>query len=485
MTRVILIFGGTGDLSRRKLYPALYQLHARDKLKDTVILACGRRKLAREEFESLAGEFIKPRANQPPAAAFLKRVHYHSMDFNHQDDFRSLYGRLVELVPSQREMVLGYLAVPPPELEPVVRNAMRTLNRSQRARLRLLVEKPIGTDYASARRLNSLLDRFVGEHNVYRIDHFLAKEAVENLLVLRFANRLFERIWSRESISCVQISFSEQIGVENRAGFYDRTGALADFVQSHLLQVLSLIAMEPPSCMEEDPIKNAKARALKRLAPLRAQDVVMGQYGMGKVDGKDVPAYAHEPGVNPASRTETFVALRTHVRTPRWKGVPFFLMTGKRLGKSEGLVTISFRPPIACLFTPGGKEHGHTHKYSGRKAFDLGTSQLQIQVQPEEVFRLRFNLKTPEEALSVKPFSMDYCYSCDYLYQRLPYEKVFEDALAGDHTRFSRRDEVELAWKWVETLKQKPQLHHYMAGSSGPAAADELLSKDGFCWQKA
>jgi glucose-6-phosphate 1-dehydrogenase len=485
MTRAILIFGGTGDLSRRKLYPALYNLFARSKLGGIVILACGRRKLEREEFESIAGEFIKPRASQPPVTSFLKHVHYHSMDFRHPKEFSGLYKRLVEIAPSPREVVLGYLAVPPAELEPVVRNAMRVLNSGQRARLRLLVEKPIGTDYASARRLNSLLDRFVGEHNVYRIDHFLAKEAVENLLVLRFANRMFERVWNRDSISCVQITFSEQIGVENRAGFYDRTGALADFVQSHLLQVLSLIAMEPPSCMKEDPIKNAKVHALKRLAPLRKEDVVMGQYGAGKVDGKEALAYTHEPGVASDSKIETFVALRTHVRTPRWKGVPFYLMTGKRLGISEGLVTIRFRPPIACLFTPGGKEHGHTHKYSGGQAFDLGASQLQIQVQPEEVFRLRFNLKTPEEKLSVKPFSMDYCYSCDYLYQRLPYEKVFEDAMSGDHTRFSRRDEVELAWKWVETLKEKPPLHHYSAGSSGPAAADELLKKDGFCWQKA
>ena len=477
MTRVILIFGGTGDLSRRKLYPALYNLFARAKLEDTVILACGRKELRREEFECLISQFIKPRSNQPPVSSFLRQVHYQAMDFRKPEDFVGLYKRMVDLAPGPREVVLGYLAVPPSEFEPLVRNGMKTLNPSQRARLRLLVEKPIGTDYKSAKRLNHLIDRFVGEHNVYRIDHFLAKEAVENLLVLRFANRLFESVWDRHSIASVSISFSEELGVENRAAFYERTGALADFVQSHLLQVLALLTMDEPSCMEDDPIKNAKARALKRLAPLRVEDVVMGQYSAGKMHGKEVPAYTSEPGVAANSRTETFVALRAHVRSPRWKGVPFYIMTGKRLERTEGLITIAFRPPAACMFTPGGQEHGHTHPYSGSAAFDLGASHLQIQVQPEEVFRLRFNLKTPEEKLSIKPFSMDYCYSCDYLYQRLPYEKVFEDALAGERTRFSRRDEVELAWKWVETLKEKPPLHHYAAGSAGPKAADELLGK--------
>ncbi|VVB56478.1 Glucose-6-phosphate 1-dehydrogenase [uncultured archaeon] len=475
MARAIIIFGGTGDLSRRKLYPALYNLHARGKLEDTVILACGRKELAREEFEKKITEFVKPRSNQPPVSAFLRQVHYHSADFTQASEFGGLYRHLVELAPGKREVVLGYLAVPPAEFEPLVRNGMKTLNDSQRQRLRLLVEKPIGTDYQSARRLNRLFDRFVGERNVFRIDHFLAKEAVENLLVLRFANRLFESAWDRRSISSVSVSFSEELGVENRAAFYERTGALADFVQSHLLQVLALLTMEEPACLEEDPIKNAKVRALKRLAPLRKEDVVMGQYTAGKVDGKEVPGYTSEPGVSPASKTETFVALKTHVRSPRWKGVPFYVMTGKRLDKNEGLITVRFRPPTACMFTPGGAEHGHTHEYSGAKGFDLGNSRLQIQVQPEEVFRLRFNLKTPEEKLSIKPFSMDYCYSCDYLYQRLPYEKIFEDAMSGDRTRFSRSDEVELAWKWVETLKEKPALHHYAAGSAGPAAAKEWL----------
>ena len=241
MTRVILIFGGTGDLSRRKLYPALYNLFARGKLDDIVVIACGRKSLERAEFGRVASEYIKPRSNQPPVADFVRHVHYHQMDFRRAEDFGGLYKQMVALAPRSREAVLCYLAVPPAEFEPLVRNGMKVLNAGQRARLRLLVEKPIGHDFASARRLNDLFDRFVGEHGVFRIDHFLAKEAVENLLVLRFANRLFEGVWNREHIACVQITFSEQIGVENRAGFYDHTGALADFAQSHLLQVLTLL----------------------------------------------------------------------------------------------------------------------------------------------------------------------------------------------------------------------------------------------------
>ncbi len=477
MSRAIVIFGGTGDLSRRKLYPALYNLFARNKLENTPILACGRKELEKKEFGQIVCQFLKPRASQPPLENFLKHVHYHAMDFRKKEDYEGLYRRVVGHASGNIETVLGYLAVPPAEFEPLVCNGWKTLNKSQRLRLRLLVEKPIGTDFPSARKLNRLFDRFVGEKNVYRIDHFLAKEAVENLLVLRFANRLFEHVWNRESIASVSISFSEKIGVENRASFYERTGALSDVVQSHLLQMLALIAMDEPECLEEDPIKNAKVRVLKKLAPLRKEDVVMGQYAKGKVDGMEVASYVQEPGVAPDSKTETFVALKTYVRTKRWKGVPFYLMAGKRMDRSEGMVTIHFKPPKACMFTPGGKEHGHTHKYAGGDAFDLGESQLQIQVQPEELFRLRFNLKTPEEVLSIKPFSMDYCYSCDYLYQRLPYEKVFEDALAGDHTRFSRRDETELAWKWVSTLKEKPKLYLYDAGSAGPKEAEELAGK--------
>ncbi|VVC01423.1 Glucose-6-phosphate 1-dehydrogenase [uncultured archaeon] len=484
MTKVILIFGGTGDLSRRKLFPALYNLHARKKLEDTVILACGRKELAKTEFEKQVGAYIKPRSNQPPIADFLRQVHYHSMDFRNKEEFDGLLKRINELAPDSLQTVLGYLAVPPAEFEPLVKNGMLVRDSSQRARLRLLVEKPIGTDLASSRKLNSLFDRFVGEKNVYRIDHFLAKEAVENILVMRFSNRIFEAIWDNRTIASVHISFSEKIGVENRAAFYDKTGALRDFVQSHLLQVLALLTMDEPSCLEEDPIKNAKVAALKRLAPLRACDVVMGQYHAGEVDDKQVLGYTQEPGVDPASRTETFVALRASVRSPKWKGVPFYLMTGKRLDKGEGMVTIKFKEPKACMFTPGGDAHGHTHQYAGARIKGLESSTLQIQVQPEEMFRLRFNLKTPEDNLSIKPFSMDYCYSCDYLYQRLPYEKVFEDALAADHTRFSRRDEVEMAWKWVETLKERPTLRPYRAGSSGPKAACDLFGKDCPEWFK-
>ncbi|MDE1797868.1 MAG: glucose-6-phosphate dehydrogenase [Candidatus Micrarchaeota archaeon] len=473
MTRAIVIFGGTGDLSRRKLYPALYNLFARGRLTDTVILACGRKPLRAEEFRSIAGSFIQklPMPDAPLPADFLPTIHYHSMDFRKAENFKGLYRHLVELAPGTREKVLGLLAVPAAEYEPLVKNGLKAFNASQRSRIRLLVEKPIGRDYSSAKKLNRLFKKFVGEENTFRTDHFLAKEVVENLMVVRFSNRIFESVWNRDFIDSVQISFSEKIGVENRAAFYEQTGALRDYVQSHLLQVLALVAMEEPADLSPDTLTTAKVKVLRRLAPLHAENVVFGQYAAGTIDKQAVPAYASEPGISPESRTETFVALKTFVRNKRWAGVPFYLRTGKRLDRNEGLISIIFKPPHDCPFSP--------------KEMPRAPNVLKLQVQPEEMFRLSFNLKTPEEKMAIKPVSMDYCYSCDYLYQRMPYEKILEDAMAGDHTRFSRNDEVELAWKWVETLKAPPPPHPYPAGSKGPAAAEHLVKKDGFHWLEA
>lgn len=466
MTHVFVIFGGTGDLAKKKLYPALFKMHKRG-LKFSRVMACARSPLSHQEFVETATVFMQKERQHPKMQSFMEKLQYLQMDFSDRASFRLLKEKL----PDDLEVAVCHLAVPEDAFAPIIRGIAHALpERVRRGKIRLLVEKPFGHDLKSARRLNRLMQKAVGEQGIYRIDHFLAKEVVENLLILRFANELFRAVWNYRHIESVQISFSEQGGMGSRSLFYEKTGALRDFVQSHIMQVIGLLAMEDPGRLDDDnSVKNRKAAVLRKLKPLSRGDVVFGQYTKGKIGGIEVPGYAGEEGVAAGSKVETYVALRAFVNTPRWKGVPFYIRTGKRLGHKSGVISIVFKGCEKCDF--------------GRFANAPKNNVLQLVVQPQELFMLHFNLKTPYVRPSIKDFSMEYCYSCEHInYRRLPYEKIFENALRGEKTRFSRSDEVEYAWKWLETLRGRPKVHHYPAGSHGPASSNGLLARHGHRW---
>lgn len=463
MPNVFVIFGGTGDLSRREIYPSLFNMHRRGKLRARVI-ACARSRLSRAEFIAKATEHLQHQKQHRKMASFLAKLEYLSLDFSNTSSFAALREKV-----GNPEVAVCDLAVPEGAFVPIIKGLRAAFPRQFRMeRLRLLVEKPFGHDLKSARRLNHLMQSVVGEQNIYRIDHFLAKEVVENLLIVRFANELFRAVWNRRHVQCVQISFSESLGMEDRGAFYEKTGALRDFVQSHIMQVLGLLAMDEPRRLEDHLIKDGKAQVLRRLQPLKKSDVVFGQYTGGKIGGNEVPGYREEKDVSEDSQTETFVALRVYVNSRKWAGVPFYIRTGKRMGNRTGIISIVFKNP-------------RKFEFMGKKAPERNV--LQLVVSPEELFLLRFNLKTPQHQMKIKNFSMEYCYSCEHINdRRRPYEKIYEDSLEGAKTRFSRADEVEYAWKWLETLKGRPKLHKYPAGSHGPAAADRLLAKFGHRW---
>lgn len=466
MKTVFVIFGGAGDLARRKLYPALFELY-RKGLLDGKVIGCARTPYTTEEFRSLAASTMAGKEMHPKMGEFLARLSYVQADFGQKNPLAALKKEIGK----EAESIICHLAVPEDGFLPILRGIMKAYPRPYRhSRIRVLVEKPFGHDLKSARRLNRMMHAAFSEQNVYRIDHFLAKEVVENLMVVRFSNELFRAVWNRRHIACVQISFAEQQGMGGRGAFYEKTGALRDFVQSHVMQVLGLLAMRQPRCLDDDCITDEKARVLRSLAPLRCGDMVFGQYRAGHVGGTRVPGYRQEPEVSAQSQVETFAAMRVVVKMPEWEGVPFYIRTGKRMGGKKGLVSVIFS--------------NDRHFSFGRSGGSPPPNVLQLEIDPEEMFRLKFNLKTPEKEVSIKPFSMEYCYSCEnFGSRRMPYEKIFEDAMNGVKTRFSRADEVEHAWQWVESLgKSRPRLHFYPAGSDGPAAASRLPERHGHKW---
>jgi len=344
------------------------------------------------------------------------------------------------------------------------------------------VEKPFGHDLASAQDLNRELTRFAHESQVFRIDHYLGKETVQNILMFRFSNSIFERLWNRESVDHVQITVSEKLGVGDRGGYYEEAGALRDMVQNHMLQVLSLIAMEPPVSLEAESVRDEKVKLLKSIRPLTPDDVgrqvVRGQYFAGTVDGKTCTGYRQETKVNPNSNVETYVALQLYIDNWRWSGVPFYLRTGKYLPQSASEVRIQFRPTPNVLFAAQCGSH-------------LDANALTLRLQPNEGISLRFNGKVPGMSLGVRPVRMHFSYNAEFgAYTPEAYERLLLEAITGDATLFIRRDEVETAWGIVDAIRKtwgdKPLTNRefYAAGSWGPVAADDLLEKNGHAWHE-
>jgi glucose-6-phosphate 1-dehydrogenase len=454
----IVIFGASGDLSHRKLLPALYNLAAVSLLpKRGDIIGLARTDLGREGFRRLAREsvqqFSRTGLDEKVWAGLAPRLDFIRLDEQGYANLRERAGEDERLV---------YLAVPPSVVPSIVRNLH---DAGLAAGARLIVEKPFGRDLASAQELNRTLHEIFDESQVFRIDHYLGKETVQNILVFRFGNSVFERVWNRDAIDHLQITVAESIGVEGRGAFYEEAGALRDIVQNHVLQVLSVLTMEPPADLAPESIRDEKAKVLRAMRPLVPAKTVRAQYVAGAIEGEAVPGYREERGVAPDSNTETFFAAQLEIDSWRWAGVRFFLCAGKRLPRRASEVMIAFRGAPLCFFEGTGVE-------------ELRPNHVVLRIQPDEGISFSFLAKQPGPEVRVQTASMDFSYRDSFMCQPAEaYERLLHDAMDGDHTLFAREDEVERAWALVQPVLDKPPpLCTYPAGTWGPSEADDLIA---------
>jgi glucose-6-phosphate 1-dehydrogenase len=492
----IVIFGATGDLTQRKILPAIYNLRRAGLLPaESSVLGFARRPLGddvwRGQMEQAIGQHSRSSLEPALWNDFAPGVGYHQGDFGDPAAYRALQHRLerVDAARGTRGNRLFYLATPPSSYTEIIENLGRAgLNKEGRGQgwARIVIEKPFGFDLGSARALNRDLTHVFKESQVYRIDHYLGKETVRNLLVFRFGNGIFEPIWNRRYVDHVQITVGEDLGVGGRGDFYEEAGASRDIVQNHMLQLLTLVTMEPPIAFEADALRDEKVRVLRAIDPDVSQEdvresVVRGQYASGWVAGKQVPGYREEPDIAGGSTTETFVALKLEVQNWRWADVPFYLRTGKRLPKRVSEIAIQFKRPPLMLFRD--------------TAADPEPNLLALRIQPDEGILLRFAAKVPELGLDVRSVNMDFTYGTSFSRDAPEaYETLLLDAMLGDASLFTRADEVEAAWGIVTPITETWQawdrdgepeeLHPYEAGSWGPEAAERLLERDGRRWRR-
>ncbi|HXV58665.1 MAG TPA: glucose-6-phosphate dehydrogenase [Gaiellaceae bacterium] len=478
----LVIFGASGDLAQRKLFPALYSLAVRGLLPRRFgIVGVSRTEMTVEEYRARMRQAVEEHGRD----AFREDVWeelaeglcYVSADFGEEGSEEPLVECLNGL--DERRGTGGnrvyYLAVPPEAFDDIVVALGR--RRAAEGWTRLIVEKPFGYDLESAKHLNALVRTYFEEHEIFRIDHYLGKETVQNMLVLRFANGIFEPIWNRQFIDHVQITVAESLGVEGRSAFYERAGAIRDVVQNHLLQLVALTAMEPPIDFEAESVRNEKVKVLRALHTPGPKHVVRGQYGPGFIEGEPVPGYREEPGVAPDSQTETYVASKLFVDNWRWADTPFYIRTGKRLPRRETTIAIQFKRAPHPPFEIDSEE-------------GLRPNVLLIHIQPDEGVSLAVGAKVPGQGLSIRTVHMDFLYGGSFRVG-LPeaYERLILDCLLGDATLFTRADEVEEQWAIVDAMvapwkRDRPHFPNYAAGTWGPRAADELLHRDGRSWRR-
>ncbi len=472
----IVIFGGAGDLSARKLLPALYMAHLHGELSaDTRIIGIGRQEWTRQQYLDFVnnhspsfvdhGEFDEAKWQD-----FLKRLDYLSLDLTLAGDYQKLKD-----ASHASALRVFYLATAPSLFTQVCANLGSVGLIDERSRV--VLEKPLGTDLASARAINADVARHFKEEQVYRIDHYLGKETVQNLMVLRFGNAIFETLWRAPYIRSVQITVAETVGVGSRAGFYDGAGAMRDMVQNHLLQLLCIVAMEPPISLDADDVRDEKLKVLRSLRKMTLADIkrdtVRGQYTEGASEGHVVKGYRQEDGVPAESSTETFVALRAQIDNVRWANVPFFLRTGKRMQKRQSEIIIEFAEQPFSIFGNGPSNE---------------PSRLIISLQPQESIQLSMMVKEPGSGMTLHPVKLGLDLQSSSDKRRADaYERLLLDVIKGSLTQFMRRDQLEAAWKWVEpiidgwqTLDDKPR--NYPAGSWGPAASSALIARDNLAW---
>ena len=463
---LFVVLGATGDLTRRKLIPALYHLMQRKDIDQSVMLAVARTAIDDEAYRAMAREaLIDAGFNEDEVARWCNEcLHYQQMGI--EEGAATLATRVEEL---EAEHALSgnrifYLALPPGAFAGELRDLGEAgLNESE-GWTRLVVEKPFGKDLASATELNQTVHEWFPEESVYRIDHYLGKETVQNLLVFRFANTIFESSWNRDRIAQVEIIVAESLGVEGRGNYYESAGVLRDMVQNHLSQLLALTAMEAPSAFDPVAVRNEKVKVFQSISPITSDDVVLGQYQGGEAAGRALKAYRDEPNTDADSDTPTYAALRIAINNWRWQGVPILLRTGKGLARRTTEIAVTYKPEPVSFFK------------SMRQDPNAGPDVLRLTLQPEEGFSLTIDVKDPTERAAVKSIPLSFTYEEEFGAIADAYETLLADVINGDQTLFVRADEVEESWRLYETLLDADlELHPYPAGSWGPTAADRLL----------
>src|SRR3954466_1455868 len=479
---ILVIFGASGDLTKRKLFPALYSLAYRRLLPEKfAVVGIARTEESDDDFRDRMKEavqqFGRDEFRDDVWDTLAEGMRYIAADFSDEQGLDRLADTVNEL---DEERGTGgnrvyYLAIPPAAFETVVQAMGK--RRSAEGWTRLIVEKPFGHDLQSARELNGVIEKHFEEREVFRIDHYLGKETVQNMLALRFANGIFEPIWNRQFVDHVEITVAESIGIEGRAGYYEHAGAVRDIFQNHLLQLLAITAMEPPIDFTADSVRNEKVKVLRAMHTPGPKSVVRGQYGRGFVEGEEVVGYREEDGVDPQSMTDTYVAAKLYVDNWRWADTPFYVRMGKRLARRE--------PPIAFEF-----KRAPPPPFEELAAEGLQPNVLLVHVQPDEGVSLAIGAKVPGQGLTIRTVHMDFLYGGAFR-TGLPeaYERLILDAMLGDATLFTRIDEVEEQWKLVDAIvaawsRDRPAFPNYPAGTWGPPSAEELLARDGRSWRR-
>jgi glucose-6-phosphate 1-dehydrogenase len=478
----LVIFGASGDLTQRKLFPALYSLAFRHLLpRNFGVIGVARTEESDEDFIERMKAAVQEHGRDPVRDdiwdALAEGMRYISMDFDDANGWNKLSKTLADLDKNlgTAENRVYYFAVPPVAIATLVEQIGK--QRSKHGWDRLVIEKPFGYDLASARELNALVAKEFDETAIFRIDHYLGKETVQNMLALRFANGIFEPVWNRQFIDHVQITVAESIGIENRAGYYEKAGVIRDVFQNHLLQLVALTAMEPPIDFSAESVRNEKVKVLRSLHTPGPKHVVRGQYGSGWIEGEEVPGYREEPGVAPDSITDTFIAAKLFVDNWRWADTPFYVRAGKRLARRETTIAIQFQraphPPFESIAGEG-----------------LRPNVLVVHVQPDEGVSLSMGAKVPGAGMTIRPVHMDFLYGGTFR-TGIPeaYERLILDVMLGDQTLFTRADEVDEEWSLVDAIvafwrRDKPVFPNYEAGAWGPLAADDLLHRDGRSWRR-
>jgi glucose-6-phosphate 1-dehydrogenase len=492
---ILVIFGATGDLTHRKLLPGLYNLALEHPLPPQfTVVGCARRPFTDEQFRQQALESVSSFSRTQPVnqsvwESFSKGLYYQQVRFDDADEYLKLAERLKQLDQERGTQgnYLFYLATPPSFYATIADN-LTAAGLSSRERdtaqgwARIIVEKPFGHDLQSAMALNRELNKGFTEQQIYRIDHYLGKETVQNIMVLRFANGIFEPIWNRRYVDNVQITVAESLGVGGRVDYYEEAGALRDMVQNHMMQLLTLVAMEPPVNFDADAVRDEKVKVLRAIPPLAdgeiVEDTVRGQYGPGMIGGDVVHGYCEEPGVKAHSRTETFVALKLTIDNWRWAGVPFYLRHGKRLTKRITEIAIQFKRPPYLLFR-------------GTGADQMQPNVLSLRIQPNEGISLIFDAKVPGQEMRLRGVNMDFLYGSSFgMEPPEAYERLLLECMLGDSTLFTRIDETEYSWRLIDAIERAwarlpaSAIHQYEPGTWGPQEADALIERDGRTWRR-
>ena len=485
---IVVIFGASGDLTKRKLLPALFHLEQEGLLPDSfAVVGVARRDISATFSADMTDGIMKGGgvdANDVKLKKFMDRVKYFTTNFDDDAGFEKLKGFLADIDDEfgTRGNRLFYLAVAPEYFAGITERLAKhgmTKAATSAQWMHVIIEKPFGNDLESARTLNDEINRVLSEDQIFRIDHYLGKETVQNILVFRFANGIFEPIWNRNFIDHVEITAAECIGIEGRGPFYESAGALRDVLQNHVMEVLSFIAMEPPDNFESNAVRTEKLKVWHAIEPIHVEDTVRGQYGPGRAEGEKVIGYREEDRVNPESNTETFVAMKLQIENWRWAGVPIYLRAGKRMAKRVTEVTVTFRQPPLHMFK------------SSKTTTPVGPNVLKMRIQPDEGISLTFGAKVPGPTTNVMPVEMNFSYADSFGKSTANgYERLLLDAMLGDGTLFAHRDGVEATWALMTPIleaweqRSPSDFPNYDAGSWGPASADALLKRDRRKWYK-